>query len=136
MKHQDIDELAAVAEIMPFEICTKLSRRERIERWAGVLEKNPGKLNALARIEHMPRAERPHARADNSPLEIAFNDPVLREDGLAGDRLGDAMEFFGLSNRQAHRLFCDCHYLGSMTGARLAVRLRRLAQGGLRAWFA
>ena len=136
MKHQDIDELAAVAEIVPFEIRTKLSRRERIERWASVLDKNPGKLNALTRIEHMPSAERQQARADNSPLEIAFNDPVLREDGLAGDRLGDAMDFFGLSDRQAHRLFCDCHYYGSMTGARLAVRLRHVAQGGLRAWFA
>ena len=46
------------------------------------------------------------------------------------------MAFFELSDRQAHRLFCDCHYSGSMTGAGLAARLRRLAQGGIRAWFA
>ena len=53
---------------------------------------------------------------------------MLREEGLAGDRLGDAMAFFELSDRQAHRLFCDCHYSGSMTGAGLALRLRMLAQ--------
>ena len=136
MKHQKIDELGAVAEIIPFEIRKKLSRRERLERWAEILDENPGKLNALTRIEYLTRAERLEAWADNSPLEVAFKDPVLRQDGLAGDRLGDAMAFFELSHRRAHQLFCDCHYSGSMTGAGLALRLRRLAQGGIRAWFA
>jgi hypothetical protein len=136
MKHQNIDELGAIAEIIPFEIARKLSRRERLERWAEILEQNPGKLNALTRIEYLTRGERPEARADNSPLEVAFKDPVLRHDGLAGDRLGDAMAFFELSDRHAHRLFCDCHYAGSMTGAGLAARLRRLARGGIGAWFA
>ncbi len=136
MKHQNIDQLGAVAEIVPFEIRKKLSRRERLERWAEVLDANPCKLNALNRIEYMGPKERPQARVDNSPLEVAFKDPMLREDGLTGDRLGDAMAFFQLSDRQAHRLFCDCHYAGSMTGSGLAVRLRRIAQGGWRAWFA
>ena len=136
MKHQNIDELGAVAEIVPFETATKLSRRARLERWADVLDANPGKLNALTRIEYLKRAEWSQARADNSPLEVAFKDPVLREDGLSSDCLGDAMSFFELSDRHAHRLLCDCHYSGSMTGSGLAVRLRRLAQGGIRAWFA
>jgi hypothetical protein len=136
MKHQKIDDLGAVAEIVQFEMPTKMSRRERLERWADVLDQNPGKLNALTRIEYLARGERPEARADNSPLEVAFKDPVLRRDGLGSDRLGDAMAFFGISDRHAHRLFCDCHYSGSMTGPGLAVRLRRLAQGGIRAWFA
>ena len=59
MKHQKIDELGAVAEIVPFEIAKKMSRRERLERWADVLDQNPGKLNALTRIEYLTRAERP-----------------------------------------------------------------------------
>jgi hypothetical protein len=46
------------------------------------------------------------------------------------------MAFFELSGRDAHRLLCDCHYNGAMTGAGLAQRLRRIARGGLRAWFA
>jgi hypothetical protein len=61
---------------------------------------------------------------------------VLREEGLTGDRLGEAMRFFDLSDRQAHRLFCDCHYHGAMTGTGLSARLRTIAKGGLRAWFA
>ncbi len=135
MKHQKLDELGGVAEIVSFE-SKPMTRRERLERWADVLDRNPGKINALTRIEYLPLSERLNARADNSPLEIAFRDPVLREEGLESDRLGDVMRFFELSNRDAHRLFCDCHYYGSMTGAGLANRLRNIAKGGLRAWFA
>jgi hypothetical protein len=135
MKHQKIDELGGVAEIVSFEP-RRLSRRERLERWADILDRNPGKLNALTRIEYLPVAERLEARADNSPLEVAYKDPVLREEGLSSDRLGDIMAFFELSGRDAHRLFCDCHYYGSMTGAGLSRRLRNVARGGVRAWFA
>lgn len=135
MKHQKLDELGVVAEIVPFEP-RRLTRRERLQRWAELLDRNPGRLTALTRIEYLPLAERLDARADDSPLEVAYRDPVLREEGLASDRLGDVMTFFELSNNQAHRLFCDCHYAGSMTGAGLANRLRNIAKGGIRAWFA
>jgi hypothetical protein len=135
MRHQRKDELGAVAELVSFNV-TRMSRRERLERWANLLDRVPGKLNALTRIEYLPAAERLEARADNSPLQVAFKDPVLREEGLNGDRLGEVMSFFELSDRQAHRLFCDCHYHGSMTGAGLAQRLRLIAKGGIRAWFA
>jgi hypothetical protein len=135
MKHHKMEDLGAVAEVVRFSV-TRMSRKERLQRWADLLERIPGKLNALTRIEYLPAAERLEARADNSPLEIAFRDPVLREEGLTGDRLGEAMRFFDLSDRQAHRLFCDCHYSGTMTGTGLAGRLRTIARGGLRAWFA
>jgi hypothetical protein len=135
MKHHKMEDLGAVAEVVRFSV-TRMSRKERLQRWADLLERIPGKLNALTRIEYLPAAERLGARADNSPLEIAFRDPVLREEGLTGDRLGEAMRFFDLSDRQAHRLFCDCHYSGTMTGTGLAARLRTIARGGLRAWFA
>ena len=135
MKHHKMEDLGAVAEVVRFSV-TRMSRKERLQRWADLLERIPGKLNALTRIEYLPAAERLEARADNSPLEIAFRDPVLREEGLTGDRLGEAMRFFDLSDRQAHRLFCDCHYSGTMTGTGLAARLRTIARGGLRAWFA
>jgi hypothetical protein len=135
MKHHKMTELGGVAEIVDVDR-PKMTRRQRLERWADVLDQNPGKLNALTRIEYLPLSERLEARADNSPLEIAFRDPVLRSEGLASDRLGDVMAFFELSNRDAHKLFCDCHYSGTMTGAGLARRLRNVAKGGLRAFFA
>lgn len=134
MEHRKLDEIGAVAEIVTLEPFA-MGRRERLERWAEILDRHPGKLTALTRVEYLPASQRALARAENSPLEIAFADPVLREEGLAGDRLGDIMSFFEIGDRQAHRLFCDCHYDGSMTGTGVARRLRLLARGGWRAWF-
>ena len=39
-----------------------------------------------------------------------------------------------MSDEDAHRLLCDCHYMGSLTGRNLAARLRRYAAGGVLAW--
>ena len=41
------------------------------------------------------------------------------------------MSYFELSRGQIHRLFCDCHYRGTMTSASVASELRSLARGGL-----
>jgi hypothetical protein len=109
MKHARLDELRHLAEIGTAPVRSPMSRRERLERWAEVLEADPDRrLKTLEEIEFIPRDERPGLRADNSPLTVAFGDPVLRGDGLAGDRLGDARAFFGLSEGQAHRLLCSC----------------------------
>ena len=42
--------------------------------------------------------------------------------------LGDVMDFFELSDRDAHWLLCDCHHVGTMTGDSLAKRLRHHAR--------
>ncbi len=65
-------------------------------------------------------------RADDSPLTVAYEDPVLRAEGLASDRLGDAMDFFELNDNEAHVAFCSCH-VGSSFEARFAAsRVRAL----------
>jgi hypothetical protein len=40
------------------------------------------------------------------------------------------MDYFELSRGQIHRMFCDCHYRGTMTSASVATQLRSIAQGG------
>ena len=67
-------------------------------------------------------------RVDNSPLTVAYNDPVLRADGLASDRLGDAVDYFELSDEEAHRVFCSCLYGESMTAGSVAARLRSMTK--------
>lgn len=104
-----------------------MTRSQRLERWAELLDRHAGRVEALERIEFLAAVDRRAAAGPNSPMAIAFADPLLRDEGLAGDTLGDAMDFFELSEREAHRLFCDCHYGGSMTGSGLARRLRTLA---------
>jgi hypothetical protein len=105
-----------------------MSRKERLERWAECLERSPDdELRTLHGIEYGPRDQRLAARADNSPLTVAYNDPVLREEGLASDRLGDALGFFDMSERDAHRVFCSCLYGAKMQAGEVAHRVRRLA---------
>ncbi|WP_299642770.1 hypothetical protein [Devosia sp.] len=138
MKHQRAEDLNTSAGIVALsDAITILDRREKITRWAAALDTHGGALNALRGIEYLPYAQRRAYRRGDSPLSIAFNDPVLRTAGLAGDTLGDAMDFFEISSDDAHQLLCDCHYRGSMTGRGLARRLRRFAageSGGFLAW--
>ncbi len=66
-------------------------------------------------------------RADNSPLTVAFQDPVLRASGLASDNLGEAIRFFELSDRQTHRMLCTCMHGFSMSAGQAARIVRGLA---------
>ena len=129
MEYRTIREIKGVATVRRLH-ATRMSRRERLQRWAAVLESNPTQpIKPLMRVEFLPRPERLLARREDSPLTIAYRDPVLREEGLAGDSLGDAMGFFELSDHEAHYLVCDCHYHGgmTMTPAGVATRARAIA---------
>ena len=79
MKHQNMNELGEIAEVVPFR--TRMSRAERLERWATLLEHHAGKITALTRIEYLPPAERLQARADSSPrLPEAETPPAAMSD--------------------------------------------------------
>jgi hypothetical protein len=131
MKHQNPHDLGPIAEVVSMGPESKtMSRSERLERWATVLERHEGRLTALQRVEFLRRQERAAARADGSPVEIAYRDPILRAEGLAGDRFRDAMDFFDLTRDEAHYLLCDCHYRGTMTGKAVADRLHSYANRG------
>ena len=132
MKYEPVDEIGSKAAIFPAgKTARKLSRRERIERWATLLEEHSGRLMPFVRTEYLSQTARKALRVDNSPLALAFGDPILRDDGLPSDTLGDGMTYFGLSQQKAHRLLCDCHYSGAMTGKLVASRLRSAAKPGL-----
>ena len=125
MKHQTIAELTHVADVQPTK--TAMSRCDRLERWAECLEREPRRrLRSLEGIEYGPRAQRREARENNSPLTVAFADPVLREEGLKGDKLGDALDFFEMSENEAHRVLCSCMHGSTMEGGDVARRVRGL----------
>jgi hypothetical protein len=151
MEHKSLEQLRDRAAVVEFEERVAPSpralRRMRLERLAHVLAKHDGPVTLLTRIEFLPEHDRLPLRIDNSPLEIAYRDPVLRGQGLAGDRLGDGMTFFDLSQAEVHYLLCDCHYSGMVTGDMIAARVRSVANrlsvgemfaklgGALRQWF-
>lgn len=127
MEHRPVEQLRLVADVRTNEH-SFLSRRERLERWAECLAADPTRrLKSLGEIEFTPKAERYALRADNSPLTVAFQDPVLRAEGLQSDQLGEAMAFFELSERQAHRLLCSCMNGWSMEAGPAARKVHKLA---------
>ncbi len=127
MEYRTIDEIRHEATVTP-SASQKMSRRQRMERWAAAVDHCQHRhLTPLSRIEFRPQRERAEMRADYSPLSVAYNDPILRAEGLRSDRLGDAMSFFVLSGSEAHYLPCDCSYGSAVAADILATRLRWLA---------
>ena len=65
-----------------------MTRVERLARWADALELEPDRvLTSIEEIEWTPERERGDLHTKSSALTIAFEDPVLRAEGLASDRL-------------------------------------------------
>ena len=127
MEHKPLIELQAIADVHFSEISTPMTREQRVERWIGLLQSDPErKLRSLHEIEHLSVACRRECRADNSPLTVAYDDPLLRSAGLRSDRVGDCTEFFGLSDEQMHHAFCSCHVGVKVTGSEAAQRLRHV----------
>jgi hypothetical protein len=128
MKYKSLEQIALEADVHPG---AGMPRRERLERWAELLEQQPHRrLSTIEGTEYGSRREREAKRADHSPRTVAFEDPVLRAAGLRGDRVGDAVGFFDLSHNEVHRLVCYCHHGRTVSPDIVAARLRMIAQQG------
>jgi hypothetical protein len=127
MEYREFDKLRDVADVR-VAARPALTRRERLERWASLLEQDPTRrLRSLGEIETKTPAERVQMRSPDSPLTVAFEDPVLRAEGLASDRLGDAIDFFEMSEDDAHRLLCSCMNGWTMSAGKVARGVRGVA---------
>lgn len=125
MEHRTSAELKGVADVIHPQ---KLSKKERLERWALALEKRRGvRLRTLRETEYRPAKEQSALRQENSPLTVAFEDPVLRSAGLTNDTFGEVARFFGLSHWQLHEVVCNCHFGESVASEAVAARVRRLS---------
>ena len=131
MEHKPRVDLQAIADLSPAESRAPMSRDERLARWVEVLERDPKRiLRPLHGIEYRKPEERRAIRADNSPLTVAYEDPVLRSEGLGSDQLGDAIDFFQLSDHEAHTAFCSCHLGSSFKASHAATRVKALIKRG------
>ncbi len=125
MKLKTLEELKRVAEVRPPLARDRMSKRQRLERWAEALERAPQRyLRSLFETEYMWPRRRYALREDNSPLTVAFEDPVLRAEGLQSDRYGDVLKFFELSNGELHDIVCYCHHGSTMSPTAVAHRVR------------
>jgi len=129
MEYKDLEQIKDVADVhADFAPFKPLSHRERLLRWAQILEKREGThLRSLMGTEFVSRDERVKMRMDGSPLTVAFEDPVLRSEGLKSDKLGDCIEFFGLSDNDAHNLVCYCRHGRTMLAEAVARDVRMVA---------
>ncbi|CAN7747713.1 hypothetical protein [Rhizobium leguminosarum] len=133
MKHHALEQLQTVASInldypRP---APAMSRRERLERWAELLERSQHHaLSTLHQTEYQPAGERAIMRADHSPISVAFADPVLRAAGLENDSYGEAQRFFELSDRHLHKLVCYCHFGATVSATTAARHVRALIAAG------
>ena len=135
MEPKTVDELKGVAEIYG----PQMSKQQRLLRWADLLERQANRvLTSLMEVEYVPPQDRAEMQVDNSALSVAFEDPVLRAEGLKSDKFGDAVNFFELSQEEAHWVVCYCHH-GRQVDARTvagAVRdLARTRRSSAWAWF-
>jgi hypothetical protein len=144
MEHKPRADLEIAADLTPVDSRVPMSREERLARWVEALERDPRRiLRPLHQIEFRMPNERRAIREDNSPLTVAYEDSVLRAEGLASDRLGDAVDFFQLSDHDAHTAFCSCHLGSQFEASYAAERVKALMKrsapsqgGGVFRWMA
>ena len=133
MKHHALEQLQIVARVNHDYPHPAMSRRERLERWAELLERNPQQpLSTLHETEYRPALERAAMRSDCSPISVAFDDAVLRAAGLENDSYGEAKRFFELTDNQLHRLVCYCHFGATLSAANAAHHVRAISTGAHR----
>jgi len=128
MEYRTREKIRA-AEILPGWLSARpMSKAERLRTWAEALDREGDRqLNTLFQLEYLPPARRAQLRADDSLLTVAFADPRLRAEGLAGDTMGDAVAFFGVSERQLHDIVCFCHHGPAITARTAAAQIRHAA---------
>ncbi len=127
MEHKALAELQTIADVKIAEPAAPMSPEQRLLRWIEVLEANASRrLSSLYEIEYLSTQERRECRSNSSPLTVAYEDSVLRADGLKGERVGDCLAFFQLTERQVHHAFCSCHVGTTFSARDAAARLRHL----------
>ena len=84
MQHKSLEELQRIAAVHPSQTRPALTRSQRLERWAKLLEREPNqRLRTLHGTEYQDRATRDTMRDLRSPISTAYADPVLRAVGLS-----------------------------------------------------
>jgi hypothetical protein len=121
MQHKTREELQRLAAVHPNHTRPALTRSQRLERWAELLEREPDqRLRTLHGTEYQDGETRETMRNLGSPISTAFADPILRAEGLGIDTYGEARRFFELTDRQLHDIVCFCHHGATMRAATAA----------------
>lgn len=125
MRYEPRERLQTIADVHSDMQPRAMTRGERLARWAALLEKAPDqRLSTLSETEYQPASVRETMRNAGSPLTVAYEDAVLRAQGLQDDTYGEAKRFFELTDWELHELVCSCHS-GATMRAETAARCVR-----------
>src|SRR6185503_919156 len=102
MKHQDIKQLDGVIAGMP-------TRKEKLDRWAGLVSLYDGDLTPLHAVEYTAVTTlRYEGVLSQWAGRVAYEDPLFRVMGLKSASAWDVVEFFELTRHELHEISCDC----------------------------
>ena len=126
MKHVDVATLETTAA----PVMIKMTRREKLRRWAGLVRAAPYQLFLYHDREYMPPEWLASPRnlltgSYANAFAIALSDPVLAAEGLKGDSIADVQKFMELSKADTHEFSCDCG--GVINNEEMARRIERIA---------
>ncbi len=127
MTNEGLDRSAENADLEAVRPGTPhMSKSERLRRWADDLELHGAQ--PLQAVDEAAFGTWSSARAEDSPLSVAFEDWAFQAEGLQGDRVGDALAFFDLSEDEMQRIIGASGYGGGTIPAAIAAeRVRALA---------
>ncbi|THK33878.1 hypothetical protein EHS39_33565 [Ensifer sp. MPMI2T] len=129
MKHQARERLQIVADVHADMQRSTMTRGERLARWAELLEQTPDRcLRTLSQTEYQPATQRDKMRSAGSAFTVAFEDAVLRAEGLTDDTYGEAKRFFELTDWQLHQIVCGCYSGTTVRAGTAAQWVRDAAQ--------
>jgi hypothetical protein len=129
MRHHTVEDLRPVAKITTFiPLTTWELRRSRLLRWAQLIEESRTPVRLFHQLEFLEPAHRFGLQSLDSPVSVAFADRDFKVQGIRGDDYASALEFFSVTEHEAHQILCDCHYAGHRpTPGMIASRVRAVA---------
>lgn len=137
MKQHARDDLHKIAKIDENFLAPTMSRRQRLERWIELLEREPRQiLCTLRETEFQTSRRRAAMRMEGSPMSVAYADPVLRAAGLEDDSYGAAKRFFELTDHELHGVVCYCHFGETVSAGAVARSVQPLLAEKPRSLFA
>jgi hypothetical protein len=106
-----------------------MSKREKLHRLARLIREYPYSVTMFSNLEYMPSREMRAMAHPGSAFALAAQDPILKDAGLKGGTVGDALEFFALSRDELHAFSCDCG--GHIDNDRMARRVENIANASI-----
>lgn len=99
----------------------------RLERWAALLERDPRLIVGLLSPSWAGGDKRGPLFPSPSPIDVAWEDPILRVMGLKSRARSDVKSFFGLSDAELDRIVAGSWRIPLRPAWQVAARIRNVA---------